>query len=90
MKKTPLTVRRCPRKVHQALKESAAANRRSVNNEALVWLEDRAKRKRKVVTGKDAARILRKAWKVMTPQEHLEMAGDIEAYIKKVRGERFH
>jgi hypothetical protein len=89
MKTTPLTVRRCPPEVHQALKKSAKVNNRSLNGETLTWLEDQAKRKRKVVTGREAAKILREAYKLMTPQEHREMAEDIEAYVKKVRSEPF-
>jgi len=90
MKTVPLTIRRCPEDIHQALKSKAKTNRRSLNNEALTWLDDQARRGHKVVTGREAAQILRKAWKLMTPQEHREFGNDVEAYVKKVRNERLH
>jgi len=45
MKTVPLTIRRCPTEVHQALKSKAKSNRRSLNNEALTWLEKQASNK---------------------------------------------
>jgi hypothetical protein len=88
MKGKPLTVRRCPSQVHKALKKSAKANHRSINGETLAWLEEQSK-KRKFTTCGEAAKILREAYKLLTPREHREMADDIEAYSKKVRSELF-
>ena len=92
MKTVPLTIRRCPKEVHQALKSKAKANRRSLNNEALTWLDEQAKANQKnaIVTAREAAQILREAQNILTPQERAELADDIEAYIKKVRRERAH
>lgn len=94
MKTVPLTIRRCPAEVHRTLKSKAKSNRRSLNNEALTWLEQQAKEKDaerpQVVTGRQAAKILRQAWKLMTPAEHRELGQDIEAYTKKLRRERLH
>ena len=89
MKAVQLSIRGCPEGVHQALKKSASSNRRSLNREAITWL-DQARTKRKVVAGKEAAQILRGAWKLLTPQEHRDLANDIQRYIKKVRRERVH
>ena len=90
MKTIPLTVRKCPEDLHRAIKRSAQVNRRSLNKEALTWLDAEAKRKPRVVTGREAARILRDAHKLLTPQEHRQLGEDIEAYVKKVRRERLH
>ena len=90
VKTLPLTVRQCPEDLHRALKKSAQVNRRSLNKEALTWLDAQAQTKPKVVTGREAARILREAHKLLTPQEHRQLGEDIEAYVKKVRRERLH
>jgi len=90
VKTIPLTVRQCPEDLHKALKKSAVINRRSLNKEALTWLDAQAKRKPRLVTGREAARILREAQKLLTPQEHRQFGEDIETYLKKVRLERLH
>ena len=90
VKTIPLTVRQCPEDLHKALKKSAVINRRSLNKEALTWLDAQAKRKPRLVTGREAARILREAQKLLTPQEHRQFGEDIETYVKKVRLERLH
>jgi hypothetical protein len=94
MKTLPLTIRRCPAAVHQALKSKAKSNRRSLNNEALTWLEkhagEKTAEKPSIVTGRQAAKILRRAWKLMTPAEHQKLGQDIEAYSKNLRRERLH
>ena len=89
MKTLQLSIRGCPEVVHQALKKSARSNRRSLNNEAVTWL-DQAKSSRQIVTGKQASQILRGAWKLLAPQEHRDLANDIEAHVRKVRRERLH
>lgn len=94
MKTVPLTIRRCPAQVHQALKSKAKSNRRSLNSEALTWLEKHANEKTAekpvAVTGRQAAKILRRASKLMSPADHRELGRDIEAYAKKLRRERLH
>ena len=86
------TIRRCPAQVHQALKSKS--NRRSLNSEALTWLEKRSGEKTSEkptsVTGRQAAKILRQASKLMSSAEHRELGRDIEAYAKKLRRERLH
>lgn len=42
MKTVCLTVRGCPSEIHEALTESAAANRRSLNGEIVEWLTRQA------------------------------------------------
>jgi plasmid stability protein len=93
VKTVPLTIRRCPAEVHQALKSKAKTNRRSLNNEALTWLENQASEKTQeplIVTGRQAAKILRRASKLMTRAEHRELGHDLETYAKKLRRERLH
>ena len=83
-------MRQCPEALHRAIKRSANANRRSLNKEALTWLDAQAARKPSMVTGREAARILREARKLLTPQEHRQFGKDIETYVRKVRLERLH
>jgi len=94
MKTVPLTIRKCPETVHRALKSKAKSNRRSLNKEALTWLEKQANEKTAeqsvVVTGRQAAKILRLASKLMSPTEHYELGRDIQTYTKKLRRERLH
>lgn len=94
MKTMPLTIRRCPAKVHQALKSKAKSNRRSLNNEALTWLEKLANAKTAekpmIVTGRQAAKILRRASKLMSAAEHRKFGRDIESHTRKLRRERLH
>lgn len=88
MKTVPLTVRRCPALVHQALKDRAQANKRSLNNEMLAVLEDAAEEK--PVTGRELAKRLKTYWKSMTPQEHREYAEAVQRGIQLMRRERLH
>jgi hypothetical protein len=94
VKTVPLTIRQCPARAHQALKSRAKSNRRSLNKEALSWLKRQAKEKTieesVVVTGRQAAKILRQASKLMSAQEHRELGRDIQTYTKKLRRERLH
>lgn len=89
LKKTALTVRRCPTAVHEALKQSATANHRSLNGEALTWLEEQAGRQR-VCTGKDLAAALRQFEKLTTPRERREMATRIEQARQRMNNEHLH
>lgn len=89
MKKTPLTVRRCPPELHEALKKSAVVNHRSLNGETLTWLEKQASQQ-KVCTGKEAAEILRRFQKMTTAQERRIMADAIEDVRQKMNREHLH
>lgn len=84
----PLTIRRCPPAVHQALKGQAKANKRSVNAEVLLLLE-RAEL-RKPVSGAELAERVRKAEKLLTQKERMEFGQDIERGIELMRRERLH
>ena len=88
-KKTPLTVRGCPAELHEALKKSADSNRRSLNGEALVWLE-REMENAKVITSAELADALERAQKLLTPKEHREVARHIELARKKMAHEHLH
>jgi len=87
MKSVPLTVRRCPQELHQSLKDSAKANRRSLNAEVLNRLEEQAE---KPVLSSELAKRLRKARELMNEQEHREFAEDIEQGIQLMRREYLH
>jgi plasmid stability protein len=88
LKKTPLTVRRCPTAVHEALKQSAAANHRSLNGEALTWLERQAVQK--PVTARELAAALRKWHRQFSRKEHLEIAARIEEGRRLMNREHLH
>ena len=88
MKTTPLTVRRCPASVHRALKQSAKVNRRSLNGEALVWLERQAIER--PVTGKEAATLLRKFEKLLTRADHIRVAEGVEEVRRRMAHEHLH
>jgi len=85
-------VRNCPEGLHEALKKTAKANRRSMNQEAITWLEREAAREaeEQPVSGREFARRLREAKKLMTPKEHREFADAIEEGIKRFAHERLH
>jgi len=86
MKTFPLTIRGCPDEVRQVLKQRATANRRSLNAEALVWLEKEA-RAQAPVTGREWAQRLRHARTLMSEGEHRELAKDIEKARKLMNRE---
>jgi len=56
-----------------------------LNKEALTWLDAQARKKPKAVTGREAARILREAQKLLTPQEHRQLGEEIETYISRLQ-----
>jgi len=87
MKTMQLSIRRCPPEVHQALKKRAGANRRSLNSEALTWLEREAQRE-SPITARDLAMNLRRARKLMSEAEHKAFAQDIEQGVRLMRRER--
>lgn len=89
MKVVPLTIRRCPAEVHQALKKNAQDNHRSLNAEVLTVLEREAQTQ-EPLTGVEWARRLRKARKLLSEPEHRELAQDIERGANLVRHERLY
>ena len=89
MKKTPLTVRKCPPELHQALKRSAEMNHRSLNGETLTWLEKQAGQQ-KICTGKEAAAILRRFEKMTTAEDRRIMADGIEKARRMMNLEHLH
>ena len=88
MKTVPLTVRRCPPGVHQALKKSAKVNHRSINGETLAWLEQQAATK--PVSARETATILRRFQKMLSPAERRTMANKIEAARQAMSHEHLH
>jgi hypothetical protein len=73
--------------VHRTLKSRAVANKRSLNNEALAWLEREAENLPELISGKEAARRLR-AWKAQFTQAELrEIAELTEQYVRRNRNE---
>jgi plasmid stability protein len=80
MKTVTITMRGCPEPVHAALKQSARTHRRSLNQEALTWLEKQLAREQAepVVTCEEAARILRQANKGITAEDRRQIAEGIE------------
>ena len=82
MKTVPLTIRRCPPGVHQALKKSAEANHRSLNGEALDWLEREAESAQRRLE-KAASTLARAREKQADTQARLEEA---EAAARRLRG----
>lgn len=89
VKTTPLTVRRCPEDVHQAIKKSAKANNRSLNGETLTWLQHQAGRQQ-TCTAKELANALRKFEKVTTSAERRQMAEKIEESRQRMNHEHLH
>ncbi|HWX21298.1 MAG TPA: hypothetical protein VN578_15465 [Candidatus Binatia bacterium] len=85
----PLTVRRCPERVHRALKKHARENRRSLNNEALFWLERQADEtsEAKPMPALEAAKRLRAWSRKLTRKEHHELAESIERGVVLMRHE---
>src|SRR5262249_43006716 len=77
VKTVPLTIRRCPGEVHHGLKKNAQVNRRSLNGEALAWLEREADEAKTLTCG-ELAKNLRRAQKLLTPKERKEFARAIE------------
>ena len=84
MKSKPLTLRRRSARVRRAAK----TNRRGPNVQALQWLERQLPEK--PVTGKQAAAILRKAYKLLTADEHKQIAAGIEEARRRMAHEHLH
>jgi hypothetical protein len=88
MKTVPLTVRRCPAKVHQALKDTARSNRRSLNAEVLIRLEEQARSK--PVSAAETARILRQLDKTLTSRDRKQLVAGIDEARLKMAHEHLH
>jgi hypothetical protein len=85
-------MRGCPEPVHEALKESAKANRRSLNQETLIWLEKQAARQdaERPVSARETARILRAINKGLTKEDRRLWADGIEEARKRMASEHLH
>jgi Arc-like DNA binding domain len=92
MKTVPLTARRCPEWLHEALRKSAESNRRSLNNETLTWLEKQAARERteRPVSARETARILREANKGLSAGDRKRWADGITEVRKMMADEHLH
>jgi len=89
MKRTPLTVRGCPSSLHQTLKKSAKANRRSLNGETLTWLEQQASAE-KPKPAKELAPALRQAHQLLSDSEHKQIGEGIEKARRQMADEHLH
>ncbi len=85
----PLTVRRCPEHVHRALRKTARENRRSLNYEALLWLERQAEEtnQAKPMPALEAAKRLRAWSRQLTRKEHRALAASIQRGVALMRRE---
>jgi predicted HicB family RNase H-like nuclease len=92
VKTVTMTMRGCPKPVHEALKKSAKANRRSLNKETLAWLEKQAAREEaeRPVTGREMARILRELDKGLTAEDRRQIAEGIEEARRRMAREHLH
>jgi plasmid stability protein len=88
MKIVTMTVRGCPEGVHAALKESARAHRRSLNQEALSWLEKQAEDR--PMSGRELAKWLREFNQGLTMKERLELAEAIEEAGRRMGRGQLH
>jgi plasmid stability protein len=82
MKTVPLTIRRCPEEVHKALKYRAKVNRRSLNNETLLLLEQHAGEK--PMTTKELAARLRKFNEGLSLEDRRQIAHKIEEMRRRM------
>ena len=89
MKKIPLTARQRPTRLHQPGKKSAQVKRRSPKRQTLPWLVNQSTAE-KVVTGKEAAALLRKAYDLLTREEHHQIADGIEEARRRMADEHLH
>ena len=78
MKTGSLTIRRFPTRVRKALKRSAEANGKTMDQEALSWLEEKSDEGTALTCG-ELARNLRKAQKLLNRKEREEFAEAIQA-----------
>ena len=88
MKTMPLTARRCPEWLHQALKKSAESNRRSLNNETLTWLEKQSAER--PVSARETARVLREVNKGLSPEDRRLWADGVAEARKRMAHEHLH
>ena len=73
-------MRGCPKPVHEALKKSAQANRRSLNQETLAWLEQQAAQEEveRPMSCRELAHLLRDFNKGLTTKDRRQLADAIE------------
>ena len=88
MKTIPVTLRRVPQKVHEALKRSAKVHNRSLNGETLTWLEERAEEP--LVTCAQAAEILRRWDAGLTDQDRTQIVAGIEEARQRMNAEHLN
>ena len=88
MKAVALTTRGCPEPLRKALKQSADANRRSLNGEILTWLERQAESQ--PVTARETARILRELNKTLSADDRKRWVAGITEARKKMVDEHLH
>jgi hypothetical protein len=92
VKAVALTTRGCPAPLHDALKKSANANRRSLNNEMLIWLEKQAasQEAERPISARETARILREINRTLSPAERRQWADGITEARKRMASEHLH
>jgi hypothetical protein len=80
MKTVTMTMRGCPEAVRVALKKSAKANHRSLNQETLTWLERQAEQEatERPMSCREIAHILREAHQGLTAEDRRQIAEGIE------------
>jgi len=89
VKKIPLTARQRPTGLHQPGKKSAQVKRRSPKRQTLPRLVNQSIAE-KVVTGKEAAALLRKSYDLLTREEHHQIADGIEEARRRMADEHLH
>lgn len=85
-------MRGCPERLHEALKKSAKANRRSLDSETVVWLEKQAARQEaeRPVSARGAARIQREINQGLSPEDRKLWANGIAEAGKRMANEHLH
>ena len=83
-------MRGCPEPAHEALKKSAKANRRSLNQETVIWLEKQSAREQaeRPIPCREIARILREAHKGLTAEDRRQIAEGIEEARRRMACEQ--
>jgi hypothetical protein len=92
VKTVTMTMRGCPKPVHEALKKSAKANRRSLNQETLAWLEQQAAREEaeRPTSCRELAHLLREFNKRLTAEDRRQLAEAIEEGRRRMAREHLH
>ena len=92
MKTVTLTMRGCPKPVHDALKQSAKAHRRSLNQETLTWLQQQAAQEEveRPMSCRELAHLLREFNKGLTTKDRRQLADAIEEGRRRMAREHLH